>query len=52
MFAGTGPKTYESILKTLLVIKKIPYIPLLFCENKFIADLIENAELFNTLFAN
>ena len=33
-------------------IPHIPYIPLLFYENKFIADLIENAELFNTLFAN
>ena len=43
----TSPKTYWSILKTFLNNKKIPCIPPLFHENKFITDFKEKAELFN-----
>ena len=43
----TSPKKYWSILKTFLNNKKIPYIPPLFHENKFITDFKEKAELFN-----
>ena len=42
----TSPKTYWSILKTFLNNKKIPCIPPLFLENKFITDFKEKAELF------
>ena len=48
----TSPKTYWSILKTFLNNKKIPCIPPLFHENKFITDFKEKAELFNHLFVN
>ena len=48
----TSPKTYWSILKTFLNIKKIPCIPPLFHENKFITDFKEKAELFNRFFVN
>ena len=44
-------KTYWSILKTCLSNKKIPFIPSLFHENKFIANFKERSELFNTFFA-
>ena len=43
----TSPKTYWSILKTFLNNKKIPCIPPLFHENKFMTDFKEKAELFN-----
>ena len=46
----TSPKTYWSILKTFLNNKKIPCIPPLFHENKFIIDFKEKAELFNHFF--
>ena len=48
----TSPKTYWSILKTLLNNKKILCIPPLFHENKFITDFKEKAELFNHIFVN
>ena len=48
----TSPKTYWSILKTFLNNKKIPCIPPLFHENKFITDFKEKAELFNHFFVN
>ena len=48
----TSPKTCWSILKTFLNNKKIPCIPPLFHENKFITDFKEKAELFNHLFVN
>ena len=41
----TSPKTYWSILKTYLNNKKIPCIPPLFHENKFITDFKGKAEL-------
>ena len=48
----TSPKTYWSILKTFSNNKKIPCIPPLFHENKFITDFKEKAELFNHFFVN
>ena len=48
----TSRKTYWSILKTFLNNKKIPCIPALFHENKFITDFKEKAELFNPFFVN
>ena len=48
----TSLKTYWSILKTFLNNKKIPCIPPLFHENKFITDFKEKAELFNHFFVN
>ena len=41
----TSPKTYWFILKTFLNNNKIPCIPPLFHENKFITDFNETAEL-------
>ena len=49
---ATNSKMYWSILKTFLSNKKIPCIPPLFHENKFIINFKERAELFNTFFAN
>ena len=48
----TSPKTCWSILKTFLNNKKIPCIPPLFHENKFITDFKEKTELFNHFFVN
>ena len=49
---ATSLKTYWSIFKTFLNNKKIPCIPPLFYENKFITNFKEKAKLFNTFFAN
>ena len=46
-----SPKTYWSLLKLFLNNKKIPIIPPLFHENKFITDFKEKVELFNAFFA-
>ena len=46
----TSAKTYWSILKRCLNDKKIPCIPRLFHDNKFITDFKEKAELFNSSF--
>ena len=48
---ATSPKSYWSILKTFLNNKKIPCIPPLLHENKFIIDFRSKAEIFNTFFA-
>ena len=40
-------KAYWSLLTRLLNNKKIPLIPPLFHENKFLTDFKEKAELFN-----
>ena len=48
----TSPKTYWSMLKTFLNNKKIPCMPPLFHEHKFVTDFKERAELFNHLFVN
>ena len=45
-------KTYWSILETFLNNKKIPCIPPLFHENKFITGFKEKAELFKHFFVN
>ena len=47
---ATSSKTYWSILKTFLNNKKIPCIPPLFHENKFITNFKEKAKLFNFFF--
>ena len=44
-------KTYWSLLNRFLNNKKIPLIPTLFHENKFVTDFKEKAELFNSFFA-
>ena len=44
-------KAYWSLLRHLLNNKKIPLIPPLFHENKFVADFKEQTELFNSHFA-
>ena len=49
---ATNSKTNRSVLKTFLNNEKIPFIPPLFHENKFITNFKEKAELFNTYFAN
>ena len=46
-----SPKTYWSLLKLFLNNKKIPIMPLLFHENKFVTCFKEKAELFDTFFA-
>ena len=48
----TSPRTYWSILKTLLNNIKFPWIPPLFHETRFIADFKEKAELMNHFFVN
>ena len=44
-------KAYWSILKAFLINKKIPCIPPLFRNNKFISNFRDKAELFNNFFA-
>ena len=44
--------SYCSILKCFLTDKKVPCIPPIFHENRFIIDFREKAELFNSFFAN
>ena len=48
----TSPKLYWSISKTFLNNKKIPCIPLLLHNDKFIMDSKEKAKLFNDFFWN
>ena len=48
----SSPKKYWSILKAFLNNKKLPCIPPVFHENKFITDFKEKAELFNHFFVN
>ena len=47
----TSAKTYWSILKSLLNNKKIPCIPPLFHQNKYVTDFKKKAELFKCFFA-
>ena len=47
----TSAKAYWSILRRCLNDKKIPCIPPLFHDNKFITDFKEIAELFNSFFS-
>ena len=46
-----NPKFYWTMLKTLLSDTKIPCIPPLIAENKFVTDFEKKAELFNIFFA-
>ena len=46
----TSPKSYRSIVKTFLSNKKIPCIPPLLHNGKFIIDFKEKAELFHDFF--
>ena len=48
----TSTKPYWSILKSFLNNKKIPCIPLLFHQNRYIAKYKDKAELLNNFFAN
>ena len=50
--SSISSKTYWSILKSFLTGKKVPCIPPIFHENKFITNFREKAELFNSLFPN
>ena len=45
-------KTYWSILKTFYNDKKIPIIPPLLIDNKFVTDIQMNANIFNKFFAD
>ena len=48
---STSPKTYWSVLKTFLNNKKIPVLPPIFHDNKFITDVKQKAEIFNSHFS-
>ena len=48
----TSPKSYLSILKTFLNNKKIPCIPPLLHQDKFIIDFKDKAEMLNNFFAD
>ena len=48
----TAAKTCWAILSRLLHKKKIPAIPPLFVNGKFVSDFCEKANLFNNLFAS
>ena len=47
----TSAKTYWAVLKSLLNKKKVPSIPPLFHQNKYVTDFKKKAELFNCFFA-
>ena len=47
----TSPKTYWSILKTVLNNKKIPCIPPIYHNNNCITDFKEKAQIFRNVFA-
>ena len=51
MDPSTSPKTYWSILKTILNNKKIPRIPPIYHRNNYIIDFKEKAQIFNNFFA-
>ena len=48
---STSSKTYWSILKTFVNGKKIPIIPYLLVNDKFITNFLEKANLFNEFFS-
>ena len=48
----TSTKCYWSLLKTILNEKKVPCIPPIFHNNKYVTDFKEKSEIFNSLFAN
>ena len=46
-----APKYYWSLLKTMLNDKKVPSIPPIFHDSKFVTDFSKNVHLFNSFFA-
>ena len=46
----TAPETYWAILSCLLYNKKIPGIPSLLADGKFVSDFCGKANLFNNFF--
>ena len=48
----TAAKTYWAILSRPLCNKKIPLIPLLLVNDKFVSDFCEKANIFNFFFAS
>ena len=48
----SAAKTYWAILSRLLYMKKIPAIPALFVNGKFVSDFCEKANIFNNLFVS
>ena len=48
----TSTKCYWSLLKTILNEKKVPCIPPIFHNNKYVTDFKEKSEIFNSFFAN
>ena len=51
MEPSTSPETYWSVLTSFHNNKKIPCIPPIFHENKFVTNFKEKAELLNSFFA-
>ena len=51
MEPSTSPKTFWSVLKSFHNSKKIPCIPPIFHENRFVTNFKEKAELFDSFFA-
>ena len=49
--AKRNSKTYWSLLKHFLNHKKVPLIPPLFHEDKFVTDFLKKAKIFHVLFA-
>ena len=48
----TSTKSYWSLLKTILNVKKVPCVPPIFHKNKYLTDFKETSEIFNSFFAN
>ena len=48
----TAPKTYWTLLNRLLYNKKIPPIPPLLVDGKFVSDFYEKSNIFNNFFAS
>ena len=46
----TAPKTYWTLLNRLLYNKKIPAIPPLLVDGKFVSDFYEKSNIFNSFF--
>ena len=51
MEPSTSPKAHWSVLNSFHNNKKIPCIPPIFHENRFVTNFKEKAELFNSFFA-
>ena len=50
--ALTSTKCYWSLLKTILNKKKVPCIPPIFHNNKYVTDVKEKSKIFNSFFVN